>query len=182
MGQILDCAAFVGMDWADEEHAVCILPADGGQAERGMLKQEPEAIAAWVGALRQRFDGRPVAICLEQSRGPLLYALMSYEFLVLCPINPVQLAAYRKALDPSGAKGDPRDGELLARFLRDQGDQSASGGPTTKSLAACVCSTNSAAHGSRSVWPWKISFGNVSKRLIRLPCDSSPAICTPIRC
>jgi transposase len=123
MGERLNYAAFVGMDWADEEHAVCIIPADGGKSEHGTLKQEPEAIGAWVGELRQRFGGRPVAICLEQSRGPLLYALMSYDFLVLCPINPVQLAAYRKALDPSGAKGDPRDGELLARFLRDQGDQ-----------------------------------------------------------
>jgi transposase len=123
MGERLNYAAFVGMDWADEEHAVCIIPADGGKSEHVTLKQEPEAIGAWVGELRQRFGGRPVAICLEQSRGPLLYALMSYDFLALCPINPVQLAAYRKALDPSGVKGDPRDGELLARFLRDQGDQ-----------------------------------------------------------
>jgi transposase len=119
----LGLAAFVGVDWADEEHAFCILPADGGEAQQGMLQQKPEAVAAWAAQLRERFGGRPVGICLEQSRGPLLYALMPYEFLVLYPINPVQLAAYRKALDPSGAKGDPRDGQLLARFLRDQGDQ-----------------------------------------------------------
>jgi transposase len=123
MSTPIDCAAFVGVDWADAEHAFCILSAEGGAERHGVFLQTPEAIAAWVADLRKRFGGRPVAICLEQSRGPLLYGLMAYDFLVLYPINPVQLAAYRKALDPSGAKADPRDGELLARFLRDHRDQ-----------------------------------------------------------
>jgi transposase len=52
-----------------------------------------------------------------------MFALMSYDFLLLCPINPVQLAAYRKAFQPSGAKDDPTDAELLARFLREHGDR-----------------------------------------------------------
>lgn len=117
-----NCAAFVGLDWADATHAYTIFPADGGAPRQGTVEQQPQALADWVAELRQQFGGRPVAICLEQSRGPLLYALMGYDFLVLYPINPVQLAAYRKALDPSGAKDDPRDGELLARFLRDQGE------------------------------------------------------------
>jgi transposase len=123
MNQPLDCAAFVGLDWGDEEHAFCVLPVDGGPAWRGELKQQPEAIAAWVAQLRQRFGERPLAVCLEQTRGALIFALMQYEFLLLCPINPAQLAAYRRALYPSGAKSDPADAELIARFLRDHGDQ-----------------------------------------------------------
>ena len=117
------CAAFVGLDWADREHAFCIIPTGGGTEQHGLLKQQPEAIAAWVSELRKRFDGRPVAICLEQLRGALIYALMSYDFLVLCPVNPAQLAAYRKALYPSGAKDDPTDAELLARFVFAHRDQ-----------------------------------------------------------
>jgi transposase len=123
MNQNLDCAAFVGVDWGDEGHAFCTFPADGAPTWRGELKQQPEAIHAWVAQLRERFGGRPVAICLEQSRGALTFALMQYEFLLLCPINPTQLAAYRKALYPSGAKSDPADAELLAQFLRDHRDQ-----------------------------------------------------------
>lgn len=119
----LDCAAFIGLDWADEEHAVCILAPEGGPGRCSVLKQEPQAIAAWAAGLREQFGGRPVAICLEQSRGALIYALMSYEFLVLCPVNPAQLAAYRKALHPSGAKDDPTDAQLLAGFVREHGDQ-----------------------------------------------------------
>jgi transposase len=49
----------------------------------------------------------------------LVGALLQYEFLVLFPLNPKQLAAYREALSPSGAKDDRTDAELLACFLRD---------------------------------------------------------------
>jgi transposase len=116
-------AAFVGIDWAHQAHAVSILPADGSGSQSGIVPQTAEAITAWVAQLRERFGGRPVAICLEQSRGPLVYALMQYDFLVLYPLNPKQLSDYRGALYPSGAKSDPTDAELLARFLREHCDK-----------------------------------------------------------
>jgi transposase len=123
MNQKLECAAFVGIDWGDARHDFYVWPLDGGPAWHGELEQQPEAIHAWVAQLRKRFGGRPVAICLEQTRGALIFALMQYEFLLLCPINPTQLAAYRKALHPSGMKNDPTDAELAARFLHDHSDQ-----------------------------------------------------------
>jgi transposase len=123
MTQPTEFAAFVGLDWGDENHAFSILPAAGGVARSGELQQAPEAITSWVADLRARFAGRPVAVCLEQSRGALVYALMQYDFLVLHPLNPKQLADYRDALYPSGAKTDPADAELLARFLRDHTDK-----------------------------------------------------------
>jgi hypothetical protein len=30
-------------------------------------------VEAWAAALEQRFGGRPVAVCLEQTRGALVY-------------------------------------------------------------------------------------------------------------
>src|SRR5262245_34169206 len=114
-------AACVGIDWADQKHVVCLLEETGPTEQD--LDQTPEAIAAWADALRSRFDGRPVAVALEQSRGALIYALMQYEHLVLFPINPLQLARYREALSVSGKKDDPGDAQLLARFLRDHRDQ-----------------------------------------------------------
>jgi len=113
-------AAYVGIDWADQQHAVCMLD-DARQTEQE-LQHSPEAIAAWAEALRKRFDGRPIAVALEQSRGALIYALMQYEHLTLYPINPKQLARYREALSVSGKKDDPGDAQLLARFLRDHRD------------------------------------------------------------
>jgi hypothetical protein len=48
---------------------------------------------------------------------------MQYEHLRLFPINPKQAANYRKALACSGAKSDPADAHMLARFLREHHDQ-----------------------------------------------------------
>lgn len=110
-------AAFVGIDWADEEHAVCVL--DGERLRREVLPHTPEAIAAWAAELARDFGGRPVAVMLEQSRGALLHALMQYPQLVLFPINPKQAARYREALVHSGKKDDPTDAECLARFVRE---------------------------------------------------------------
>lgn len=123
MTSLVKFAACIGLDWEQETHSICLLPAAGGVARHGELKHDPEGIAQWVAELREQFGGQPVGICLELSRGALVYALMQYDFLVLCPINPKQLSDYRAALYPSGAKNDPNDAELLARFLRDHPDK-----------------------------------------------------------
>ena len=114
-------AAFVGIDWADKEHAICVL--DGDQNTSDQLKHSAEAIDAWATRMHQQFGGRPVAVAIEQSRGGLFHALMQYEHLRLFPINPKQAANYRKALACSGAKSDPADAHMLARFLREHHDQ-----------------------------------------------------------
>ncbi len=115
-------AVVVGIDWADRQHVVCVLDSTG-RAEVSTLEQEADAIADWTHGLRQRFPGRLVIIAIEQSRGALVHALREVEGLQLYPINPKQLARYREAVDPSGRKDDPRDAELLARFLLHQREQ-----------------------------------------------------------
>jgi len=110
-------AAFVGIDWADRKHDVCLLPAGASKPEVSVLPHRPEAIAAWAEGLRQRFGGRPIAVCLEIARGPLVYALQRYAFLVLFPVNPATLAKYRKAFHVSGAKDDPLDAQLALDLL-----------------------------------------------------------------
>jgi len=110
-------AALIGIDWADEKHDICLLASEANQSEPGIIANTPEAIQAWAQGLQQRFGNRPVAICLEQSRGPLIYALMNYAFITLYPVNPNQAAQYRKAFAPSGAKDDPVDAELLLDML-----------------------------------------------------------------
>jgi len=79
-------AAFVGIDWGDQKHAVCLV-ADGVESERELPHRAAE-IDTWANELRTRFHGRLVAVCVEQSRGPLIYALLKYEFFVLFPVNP----------------------------------------------------------------------------------------------
>src|SRR5262245_5608476 len=102
-------AAFVGIDWADAKHDVCLQAAGSTKRECFQLEHTPEAIDAWVTTLRTRFHGHPVAVCLELNKGPLVFALRTYDFLILFPLNPLTLARYREAFTPSRANADPTD-------------------------------------------------------------------------
>jgi transposase len=113
----VEIAAWIGLDWADPQHEIRLLAVGTDQIESQVVAQQPEALQEWVLKLRLRFQGRPVAIALEQSRGALVYALMGYDFLRLYPVPPQCLAQYRKAFYPSGAKNDPVDAELLLEWL-----------------------------------------------------------------
>lgn len=108
----------IGIDWADKAHAVCrIDPLRPQKAHAEQLEQEPQAIAEWAAGLRQKYPEHELCVCLEQSRGPLFYALLATGHFTLYPINPKQLARFREALHPTGRKSDPDDAELIARFL-----------------------------------------------------------------
>jgi transposase len=82
-----------------------------------MLEHTPEALDAWFLQLRQQHPHGRIAVALEQSRGPVLYALMKYDFLALFPVNPRCLADYRRAFKLSGAKNDPLDADLLCELV-----------------------------------------------------------------
>ena len=85
--------------------------------ETGSLAQKPEVIGPWVAQLRERFGGRPVAIAVEQSRGALIHALLSYDFIVIYPLHPTTVAKFREAFKSSGAKSDPLDTDQILEIL-----------------------------------------------------------------
>ncbi len=110
-------AAFIGIDWADAKHDICLQAAGSSKREFAVLSHRPDAIDEWAAALRQRFGGQAVAVCLEIARGPLVYALQKHDFFVLFPVNPATLAKYRQAFQPSHAKGDPADAQIALEIL-----------------------------------------------------------------
>jgi len=112
-----DYAAYIGIDWADQKHDVCLWAAGAGRVEHTVIEHTPEALADWVHGLRRRFGGRAVAVCLEQTRGALIYHLMQYEFIVLMPLAPKRLARYRESVTCGGAKDDPTDADLILDYL-----------------------------------------------------------------
>lgn len=113
----LQHAAVIGIDWADQKHDIALQETGSKRVERKELRHTPEAIAEWVAELRQRFGGRSVAIALETSRGPLVHALLDYDFVVLYPVNPRSLKRFRETFFPSGAKDDVPDADLLRELL-----------------------------------------------------------------
>jgi transposase len=110
--------AFLGIDWSDKKHDIWFEDVNTGISSHKVLKHSPEAIEEWAQELRRKCESKPVAVCLEQSRGALIAALQKYEFLVLYPVNPTTLAKYREAFSPSRAKDDPSDAKYLCELVR----------------------------------------------------------------
>ena len=108
--------AYIGIDWADSKHDACLQAAGSEQREFTCFSHQVDRIEAWAHSMHQRFGG-PIAVVLELSKGPIVYALQKYEFFVLFPVNPSMLAKYREALTPSRAKDDPTDAELALDLL-----------------------------------------------------------------
>ena len=108
--------AFIGIDWADAKHDVCIQAAGDERREFARISHQVDEIEAWARSLYQRFGG-PIAIALELSKGPIVYALQKYDFFVIFPVNPTTLAKYREAFTPSRAKDDPTDAELALELI-----------------------------------------------------------------
>jgi len=134
-------AAFIGLDWADAKHDICLQAAGAERRECLVLEHRPEAIDAWVQTLRTRFHGQPVAVCLALNKGPIVSALRTYDFLVLFPVNPLTVAKYREAFTPSRAKDDPSDAELQVELLlkhRDKLTPLSPQSPTRRALAQLV--------------------------------------------
>jgi transposase len=113
-------AAYVGLDWGDQKHALAWTAATVKNApQTSTLVNSPEVLHAWLQELGQRFAGRPVALAVETSRGPLIHLFGAYPWLTVYPIHPATSARYRTAFKPSGAKDDLPDALLLLELVRD---------------------------------------------------------------
>jgi transposase len=112
-----DFAAFLGIDWADKKHDLCLQEAGTSRVQHRVLRHAPEDINAWAQELAARFGRRPIAVCLELTKGPLVSALQKYDFFVLFPVDPSALAKYRAAWAPSGKKDDRSDAALALEIV-----------------------------------------------------------------
>lgn len=108
---------WVGLDWADKKHCLVVRTNPTGVPQKHLVEYKPEALDAWLLQLRQDHPKGRIAVAIEQSRGPVLYGLMKYDFLVIYPVNPRCLADYRRAFKISGSKDDPLDANLLCELV-----------------------------------------------------------------
>jgi transposase len=133
-------AAWIGWDWADQHHDLFLEDA-AGKTERIRLSNQPEKLHAWFKELGQRFQQRPVALCLEACRSALLPILLEYSFLQLYLINPKSLTRFRQAVRPSGSKSDDLDCQLACQFVKNHASllaQFVAQDPLTQELAQLV--------------------------------------------
>src|SRR5258707_11866315 len=83
-------AAYVGVDWADTKHDICLQAAGDTRREFSCIVHQVTRIDEWAKSLHQRFGG-PIAVALELAQGPIDSALQKYDFFTLFPINPSTL-------------------------------------------------------------------------------------------
>ncbi len=108
--------AFVGLDWADKKHDICIQAADSPEREFYQIQHTVDDIEQWACSLRDRFNGR-IAVAVELSKGPIIYALQRFDFITIFPVNPTTLARYRNTFTLSSAKDDPTDAEFALELM-----------------------------------------------------------------
>lgn len=109
---------FCGIDWAEEQHDVCVVDAGGQRLWRGRIRHDPEGITQLRAALAA-FEPRPgeVVVGIETGRGLLVGELVAAGYTVY-PINPKSAERYRDRRRASGGKDDRLDAEVLANAVR----------------------------------------------------------------
>lgn len=132
--------AFIGIDWADTKHDVCVQAANQDAREFSVIPHKVEDIEEWAQSLYFQFGG-PMAVAVELSKGPIVYALQKFDFFVIFPINPLTLAKYREAFSPSRAKDDPTDAELALDILFKHPERFQPLSPQGKEMRALVTLT-----------------------------------------
>jgi transposase len=110
---------FVGIDWASENHQVCLVDARGkclGECTVSHSGAGVEELCDWLLA---RTGAKPeaVAVAIEMPHGPVVEALLERGFRVHA-INPKQLDRFRDRFTVAGAKDDRRDARVLGDSLR----------------------------------------------------------------
>jgi len=130
--------AYVGIDWADAKHNICVQAAGDQQREFDCISHQVDQIDQWAQSLHGRFGG-VIAVALELSKGPVVYALQKYDFFVIFPVNPSTLAKYREAFTPSRAKDDPTDAELALDLLVRHPERFAPLKPQSVEMRTLVC-------------------------------------------
>jgi transposase len=107
-------ARFAGVDWASEEHAVCVVDERGRILEgRRYHHNEPGIRALCARLLRLRV----ALIALERPDGLLIERLLDAGLAVVA-VHPNQVKAMRPRFSVSGGKSDSFDSFVLAELAR----------------------------------------------------------------
>lgn len=93
---------FVGIDWSERHHDVCVVDADGTQLARGRVREGIEGVAELHGILATHAEEpEGVIVGIETDRGLLVGALVAAGYRVFA-INPLSVDRYRDRHTTSG--------------------------------------------------------------------------------
>ena len=109
---------FLGVDWAEEHHDVCLLDERGQVLGRARVANSLEGVSR-IHALVADHAEEPEAVVvgIETDRGLLVQALVAAGYQIYA-INPLAVDRYRDRHSVSGAKSDAADAKVLADLVR----------------------------------------------------------------
>jgi transposase len=109
---------YIGVDWADAEHAVWVEDDMGAKVLSRTVAQTALAFAEWGRWLdERRAEGRELWAAIERPDGRVVDFLLDHGVVVFA-VNPKALDRARDRFRTSSAKSDPFDARVLAGFLR----------------------------------------------------------------
>ena len=113
----LEPVLFVGIDWASEEHAVCVLEPGGRKVRSFTVAHGRDGFERLVKRLAELGPAATMPVAIERPDGRVVDALLEAGHPV-APVQPNAIKAWRDGEVLSGAKTDPGDAELIAEYLR----------------------------------------------------------------
>ncbi len=103
-----------GIDWARDDHAVCVVDGRGREVARTMVEHTAAGLRALVGFLGRHGVGE---VAIERPDGPVVETLLEAG-LVVVVISPNQVKNLRGRYGSAGNKDDRFDAYVLADTLR----------------------------------------------------------------
>lgn len=109
---------FVGIDWAEDHHDICILDEQGQKLASFRIVDGIEGIGRLhVRLANHAEEPDEVVVGLETDRGLLVDALIAAGYQLFA-VNPLSVSRYRDRHTVSGAKSDKADAKVLADLVR----------------------------------------------------------------
>jgi transposase len=109
---------YLGVDWADQTHAVWVGDERGTKITARMVPHTAEGMTEWGRELDEwRAQGIELWAAIERPEGRVVDFLLDHG-VVVYPVNPKVLDRARDRFRQGGAKSDPFDARVLAEFLR----------------------------------------------------------------
>lgn len=113
---------FLGVDWAEEHHDVCLLDEQGKVLARARVANSLEGVSRIHALIAEHVaESDAVVVGIETDRGLLVQALVAAGYQIYA-INPLAVDRYRDRHSVSGAKSDAGDAKVLADLVRTDRD------------------------------------------------------------
>jgi len=114
---------FVGIDWSEKWHDVCLLDENNKVLGRRRIEGSPAGFTRLQTLIAEHAeDPGQVVVCIEKAQGPLVHALRAAEYVIYA-VNPLSASRYRERHTLSGGKSDAADALMLADLVRTDRDR-----------------------------------------------------------